>query len=42
MEKDMVQKVLDQCKGNISRAAKTLGIGRTTLYQKIKQFGLRI
>ena len=42
MERDMMQKVLDQCKGNISQAAKTLGIGRTTLYQKIKQFGLRI
>jgi len=42
MERDMMQKVLDQCKGNISQAAKTLGIGRTTLYQKIKQFGLRL
>jgi Nif-specific regulatory protein len=42
MENDLMQKTLDECKGNISQAAKALGIGRTTLYQKIKQYGLRI
>jgi sigma-54 dependent transcriptional regulator, acetoin dehydrogenase operon transcriptional activator AcoR len=42
MEKGLVQTTLDDCKGNISQAARTLGIGRTTLYQKIKQYGLRI
>jgi transcriptional regulator of acetoin/glycerol metabolism len=42
VERDMMLKVLDRCKGNISQAAKTLGIGRTTLYQKIKQYGIRI
>ncbi len=42
MEKTLMQRMLDDCKGNISQAAKALGIGRTTLYQKIKHYGLRI
>jgi transcriptional regulator with PAS, ATPase and Fis domain len=42
VEKEFMQKVLDDCKGNISLAAKTLGIGRTTLYQKIKHYALKI
>jgi transcriptional regulator of acetoin/glycerol metabolism len=41
MEREVMQKTLNACKGNISQAARTLGIGRTTLYQKIKQYGLR-
>ena len=42
MEKELMQRTLDDSKGNISHAAKALGIGRTTLYQKIKHYGLRI
>ncbi len=40
MEIDTIQKVLDDCGGNMTHAAKILGIARTTLYQKVKQFGV--
>ena len=35
-----VKEALKNCAGNISLAAKTLGITRTTLYKKIDRFGL--
>jgi len=35
-----VKEALKNCAGNISLAAKTLGITRTTLYKKIERFGL--
>jgi two-component system response regulator HydG len=37
-EKGHIRTVLDQCDGNQSRAAKKLGIGRTTLWRKIKRY----
>lgn len=37
-----IQKVLDDCGGNVSDAARTLGIGRSTLNAKIAKFGLRV
>lgn len=40
MEIEAIQKALDSCGGNMSLTAKTLGIARTTLYQKVKQFGI--
>jgi two-component system response regulator HydG len=39
-EKDHITMILDQCDGNQSLAAKKLGIGRTTLWRKIKHHGI--
>ncbi len=32
-----IRRVLDECEGNISKAAKILGMGRATLYRKLDQ-----
>ena len=40
IEKKHIQKVLKISEGNKTQAAKLLGIGLTTLYQKIKDYGL--
>jgi transcriptional regulator with PAS, ATPase and Fis domain len=37
LEKKHIKNVLDRFQGNVSLAAKALGIGRNTLYRKIKQ-----
>ena len=37
IETTHIQKVVDQCHGNISRAAELLGITRQTLYAKLKR-----
>ena len=39
-EKDAIVKILKTSQGNISNAAKMLGISRTTLYSKMKEYGL--
>lgn len=39
-EKERIRQALDQCGGNKKSAAKLLKIGRTTLYAKIKEYGL--
>lgn len=39
-EKRHIKKILSLCEGNKTQAAKLLGIGLTTLYQKIKDYGL--
>lgn len=39
-ERDAVAEALRAAGGNRSRAARSLGIGRNTLYRKIRQFGL--
>ena len=39
-EKDAVLKVLELCRGNVSKAAKMLEISRTTLYAKMKEYGI--
>ena len=38
----MLRKALLECEGNVSRAAKQLGIGRATVYRKARKFGLPI
>ncbi|MCD6564404.1 MAG: sigma-54-dependent Fis family transcriptional regulator [Bacteroidales bacterium] len=40
MEKNTITRVIKECRGNYSKAAKMLGISRTTLYAKIKKYGL--
>jgi DNA-binding NtrC family response regulator len=41
LEKDHVARVLRDCTGNVTQAAKVLGIDRATLYNKLKRYGLR-
>lgn len=42
MEKQIIKRALDKHKGNLSRAADELGMGRTTLYRKLKKYGISI
>jgi DNA-binding NtrC family response regulator len=39
-EKRLIIKVLQKFRGNISQSARELGINRSTLYEKIKKYGL--
>lgn len=40
IEKEKLKKVLDKCEGNISKAAKVLGVSRPTLYSLKKKYGI--
>lgn len=40
-ERETILKVLESCGGNITKAAGILGIGRNTLYRKLKKFGIQ-
>lgn len=40
VERNTIARILDECRGNYSKAAKRLDISRTTLYAKIKKYGL--
>ncbi len=42
MEKEMIQKALQQAHGNKSQAAASLGISRSRLYKKIKLYGITL
>ncbi|MDQ4116359.1 MAG: hypothetical protein M3235_05280, partial [Actinomycetota bacterium] len=39
-ERDAVAEALRDADGNRSRAAQSLGIGRNTLYRKMREFGI--
>ena len=39
-EKESIIKILEMNNGNISKAAKNLGISRNTLYAKLKGYGI--
>ncbi len=41
MEKKQIIRALEQANGNRSLAAELLGIGRTTLYDKMKKYNIR-
>ena len=41
MERRHIQQILDQMSGNVSKAARTLGIDRVTLYNKIRKYDLK-
>ena len=40
VEKMLIRKVVDKHGGNISRAAKELGLTRASLYRRIEKYGL--
>lgn len=42
LEKKAIQKALNQYRGNMSKAAKELGIGRTTLYRKLEKHKINL
>ncbi len=39
-ERSSILAVLQACDGVVSRAAEQLGMGRTTLWRKLRQFGI--
>ena len=41
-QKEVILEVLEQTSGNKTQAAKALGMSRSTLYEKIKKFGLSV
>ena len=40
VEREVIRQALKKCNGNLTRASEELGIGRTTLYRKIEEYGL--
>lgn len=40
LEEETIKRVINQYDGNMSKVAKELGIGRTTLYRKLEKYGL--
>lgn len=40
VEREVIRKALIKCGNNLTRAAEELGIGRTTLYRKMEEYGL--
>ena len=42
IEKTSIEKTLEACGGNKTKAAKILGIAYSTLYEKIKKFKLDV
>jgi DNA-binding NtrC family response regulator len=41
LERETIVRAIEQNKGNLSDVARQLGIGRSTLYRKLEQYGLR-
>ncbi len=41
VERAHIERVVRQCQGNLSRAARILGIDRSTLYSKLRRYGLK-
>jgi transcriptional regulator with PAS, ATPase and Fis domain len=39
-EKKLIETVIKDCNGHLTNAAKELGIGRATLYRKLKKYGI--
>lgn len=42
LERRYIQRVLDRLDGNMTKAAKSLGISRSTLWRKIGRYGIRV
>ncbi len=41
-EKDLIRKALEKERGRVGRAAESLGISRSSLYQKIRKYGIAV
>jgi two-component system nitrogen regulation response regulator NtrX len=41
-ERDYILKKLDECSGNVTRAAEALGLERSHLYRKMKALGVNV
>jgi transcriptional regulator with PAS, ATPase and Fis domain len=41
LEKRAIERALNHHNGNITKASKALGIGRNTLYEKMKKYGIK-
>jgi transcriptional regulator of acetoin/glycerol metabolism len=41
MEKQAIREAIQKHRGNLTKAALELGLGRTTLYRKISKYGLQ-
>jgi DNA-binding NtrC family response regulator len=41
VEKRVIEATLRHCAGNLSRSAKILGINRSTLYEKVREYKLK-
>jgi hypothetical protein len=39
MERTLIQAALDRCRGDRQKAACLLGVGKTTIYRKLKEYG---
>ena len=40
LEEALIRRVLDETSGNRSRSARLLGVNRTTLYNKLRSYGI--
>jgi DNA-binding NtrC family response regulator len=40
VEREVIRKAIVKHQNNLTRAAEDLGIGRTTLYRKLEEYGL--
>jgi transcriptional regulator of acetoin/glycerol metabolism len=41
MERDQIVRTIQRLGGNLAEVARTLGIGRTTLWRKMREYGIR-
>ena len=42
IEKEAINKALQEANGKVDIAAKALEIGRATMYRKVKKYGLKV
>jgi DNA-binding NtrC family response regulator len=42
IERDLIQYAIDHYSGHMSEVARRLGIGRSTLYRKVREYDLRV
>ena len=41
-EKDLIRKTLEAERGRVGRAAESLGISRSSLYEKLRRYGIAV